>query len=190
MAFIQPDAAPSPEYDNDLDDLLHDAIAGITGLANELVRPRWQPEPPNQPDFNTNWAAFGVMDTDDDRFAHQRHDPDEGPEGSNIVSNDQTITVLHSFYGPEAAFYLNKFRTGMQIEQNREQLGAAGVKLVEFQGVTQLPALLKEKWVKRLDVRVVYRRRINRVYGVSTILSATAELDNEQYITPISVTNP
>ena len=41
---------------------MNTVMAGISGLPSALVRPRWQPNPPVQPDIDTDWLAFGVLD--------------------------------------------------------------------------------------------------------------------------------
>lgn len=177
------------EADDDFADILHDVIVGVTGLAGDLVRPRWQPEPPTQPDFNTNWAAFGVVRTESDVFSYQEHDPED--EGSDIVERDHTFHVLHSFYGPLCHGYCEMLRDGLAVAQNRDVLAQHDTFVIEVQEATVLPALLKQKWVRRVDVTVLYRRRISRTYPVRTIQSVgQTVLDNEHYLTNLNVPQP
>lgn len=177
----------SPVYNDPLDGILQGAIVGITGIPGNLVRPRWQPEPPQQPSFEVNWCAFGVVRSVVDVFAYEGHNPTG--EGSSSVERDELLYVLHSFYGPDSHAFCEMFRDGFEVGQNRAELLASGIALVEVGDATNLPALLKEKWVKRVDVTVTYRRRTARVYQVRTIQSADAVLDNERYLTPINVPN-
>lgn len=183
--YLRPTA--SPAYNDPLDDILQEAIVGITGIPGNLVRPRWQPEPPQQPSFDTNWCAFGIVRSVVDAFAYEGHDP--AGEGTSSVDRDELLYVLHSFYGPDSHAFCEQFRDGFEVGQNRAALLAQGVALMEVGEATILPALLKEKWVKRVDVTVTYRRRTSRVYQVRTIQSADAVLDNERYLTPINVPN-
>lgn len=163
--YLLPTAAA--EYGDNLDDVLQGAVVGMTGIAGSLVRPRWQPEPPQQPAFSTDWVAFGVTRSSVDVFAFERH----GAE-SEAVERDELLFVLHSFYGPNSHAMCERFRDALEISQNRDVLRDAGISLVEVEGATILPALLKEKWVKRVDVTVIYRRRTSRVFPVLTIQSA------------------
>jgi len=178
-------------YDNELDDIFHGCIQGITAIDKKLVRPRWQPEPPNQPDFSVNWVAFGITGIDGDRFSYHRHNPNgAGGLGTSDVERDERLKLLVSFYGPLAAGYQARFALGLQLSQNRDELSAQGIKLVEVQESFTLPALFKEKWVKRVDSAVIFRRRVARTYAIENVESATVGLDNEHYITPINITNP
>lgn len=178
--------APSSQdvYDNALDDLLQAAIVGITGITGSLVRPRWQPEPPTQPDFAVDWCAFGIVDLDPDTFSFERHDPTGN--GSTAVEEDEILTVLHSFYGPHASQLCERFRKGISITQNRDTLYSSGILLTEVQGAIVIPALLKEKWVKRVDVRVIYRRRTSTSYAILNVQSGQLGLNNGLWATPIT----
>lgn len=173
-------------YGDALDDVFHDLTAGLTGIAASLIRPRWQPEPPNQPDFSTDWVAFGVTLTDRDRFVYTNHDPTQGI-GVDYFERDESIKVLHSFYGPNGAAMLAAYANNISVDQNRDALLVFGIKLVEVGEVTTLPALLKEKWVKRYDCTTTFRRRIRLTFPVLTILASQTTLDNEKYVTAINV---
>ena len=72
--YIQP-GTPSTVFDADLENIFHDAFVGITGIPAGLVRPRWQPEPPLQPDFKTDWMAFGSQSFLGDWNVYSEHDP-------------------------------------------------------------------------------------------------------------------
>lgn len=175
-----------PIYDDALDDLLHDVVQGITGLSNQLIRPRWQPEPPNQPAFDVNWCAVGVSHWERDLNPHVQ--PLTDGTGSRL-EKDEIAHVILSFYGPRGAEYATMFCDGLAINQNRDALTAAQIGLVSISEPRNLPALLKEKWVRRADVTIRLRRRMTRIYSVRTVLSAGVDLNNEQYHTPINV-NP
>ena len=180
----------SPMEGEALEDLFHDVIAGVTWIAPDLVRPRWQPEPPNQPDFTDDWVAFGIMTTQADTFTYAGHDP---TLDADLLERDEVITILHSFYGPNGQALMNRFSAGLQIEQNRDELTAHGIKLVECQEVGQIPALLKERWVRRYDCRVIFRHRLHYAYPILTAIAPAPNhmvLNNDLYLTPINPATP
>jgi len=186
-----PNATPLPLFDDALDDLFHDNIMAVTGITADLVRPRFQPEPATHPPSNTNWVAFGVGTYDDDAFAYIGHDPlGNGGLGTNLVERDEIITVNLSFYGPNNAQLIGQYREGIQLDVNRWDLDAGGVKLVSVGQIINLPALLKDRWVKRLDTKVTFRRRVSRIYNVPSLLGGNIVLHNEVYDTTISTTVP
>lgn len=184
--FLRP--LSSPLYDDPLDDYFHDFLVGMSGLPGDLVRPRWQPEPPNQPDFTVNWIAFGFPRIVEDAFAYQGQDPDNPETG--LVQRDEILTMLMSIYGPQGGQLGKQISAGLQLSQNRAYLRTQQISLVEVEDMIKLPALLKEKWVPRVDINVRFRRRAGWVFAVRSVDSVAAGLDNEIYITPITVEPP
>jgi hypothetical protein len=146
------------------------------------------------PDFGTDWAAVGIMDGDRDKFPYMV----QLDSLKLALERDETFNVLFSFYGPNGQQYANVFADGLFVDANRFDLTAAGIALISVGESRQVPALFKEKWQKRWDIRADFRRRVQRVYTANAIEQldqvlpdgATAGLDNEQYITSITVNPP
>lgn len=190
VGYLLPNDAPAPLEDDAFENFLHDLFAGITGMANELVRPRWQPEPPNQPARELNWLAFGIMDIDADTYAVTEHDPatiGPNPPGSDSLQRHETVEVLISSYGPNSMKNLAVLRDGLQIEQNRAVLTANGMGLTNTGRINPAPSLVKEKWLKRFDMLMVFRRQVRRVYSVYNLASAVGTLNTEALTTNINV---
>lgn len=177
-----------PLFDDPLADFLHGFFVGLTGLDGTMVRPRWQPEPPNMPDFTDNWLAFGINRIQEDDFAYQGEDPHDRQQ--DVVERDQILTVLCSFYGPQGMRIAHRMSVGVQLAQNRTYLASQQITVIDVQDAFNIPALLKEKWVPRVDRSMRLRRRAGWTFGIRTVESAQAQLDNEVYITPIVVTPP
>lgn len=184
--YLNPSAAAP--YDDALDDFLQGVIVGLTGLPGSLVRPRWQSEPPQRPEFNVNWCSFGLSRSEVDAFAYEAHDPTG--EGPVKVERDEILFYAHSFYGPGAHGIAERFRDGLEIPQNRDVLQTGKLGLIEVQEAVKVPSLLAERWVPKIDVMVLYRRRTSRSYPVLTIRSAGIEIVTQDGSTPISVTQP
>lgn len=167
---------PPPDYDTAFDDFFHDVIAGVTGLDNKLVRPRWQADPPTMPKRDVTWVGFGVSgDTRSDVNAY---------ESIGTVIRHEEVTVLCSFYGPQANGYAALLRDGLALGQNRFALDQNNVGLIEAIGPRTFAELVKEVWIRRADLAIRLRREIRREYAILSVLWAhgavvteTPELD-------------
>lgn len=182
---LTPTVSPAPLEGAALDNFLHDWFAGLTGLAGAMVRPRWQAEPAALPQVGTDWMAFGITNRASDVNAAELHVPSGA--GYNELRRHEVMTIMVSFYGPNADSTAQVLRDGMQLGQNREVLTLASMGLVESGDVVSAPELIKDKWYYRADMSIRIRRQIVRQYAVETLQSAQLGLNNEHYITPINV---
>ena len=168
--FLAPLAGPP--YDQALDDVLNPTFAGITGLdGDNYVRPRYQPNPPVQPDRTVDWLAFGVNRNVSDNWAAQ-----EASATQVKVIRYQEMERLLSFYGPNAAANGECLRDGLQIDQNRALMNSADIGVVSIGELRRAPALFKEQWLSKWDMTLVLRRRTERTYPILSLLSAGFEL--------------
>ncbi len=184
--YLLPASSPAPLEGQSFEDFLQQIFVGLTGLAGQFVRPRWQPDPPDLPARSQDWFAFGIMDWDPDTYAVEIHDPTG--DGVSNLQRHETVNILISFYGPNASNYMATLRDGLQIAQNREvfQLNAMG--LVQTGRAMNVPSLVKEKWLNRIDLTMTMRRLILRTYPILNLASFQGTLHNEEYDTPINVT--
>lgn len=174
---------PHPVYGTQLDRVLHDVIAGATGITSPaLVRPRWQPEPPPIPQYTVDWVAFGVTRIDRDTFAHTEHVGE-----ADVLTRTELLTVTCSFYGPTALGNASLFEDCLEISQNRDALASAHTSLVSCGDATPVPVQLHNVWVMRVDLSVTLRRLVTRTFPVLSIADPSGiGLDNEFYVTPIN----
>lgn len=183
--YVPPYLTPTssaPAEGADLEDVLHDVIAGITALDPTLVRPRWQPEPPDIPAEATAWCAFGFQEHSTSEFPQVTHNGADG--GSDTLQQHETLEVRASFYdlgaGGEADAYAAKLRDGLYIAQNREAMfDQAGIMLIATGSVQPAPVLFKERWLYRADFTFTIRRQIDRTYGVPNINSAEGTIESQ-----------
>ncbi|VVD29161.1 conserved protein of unknown function [Paraburkholderia dioscoreae] len=159
-----------PPYDAELDAIFQKMVVGLTALPGSLVRPRWQPTAPKQPEPGVDWCAIGVMVTT----------PDAGPaiihvgagEGSDVVQRHEEIELLCSFYGPHGSRLANMARDGMYMPQNNDILRANEMGLICVGTVTPAPDMVNQQWVRRYDVSISVRRNAQRVYPTLNLTSA------------------
>lgn len=191
------DVPPPPPTGEQITAGLQVMIATLTGLPGTLVRPRWQPMPPSQPNPTTTWAAVGIIRVEADDYVYIRHDGATqlvgapGP-GVDRMQRHSTITVVVTFYGPEAEACAGAMRDGMQIQQNWEPLIPLALKPRTIEDLARTPELINQQWVDRLDVRLELRHQIERVYPILNLDGADVVLHRQQadgttYDTAISV---
>jgi hypothetical protein len=165
--YLTPTAS-SDQEDADLAAILQGAVVGITGLAGQFVRPRWQGLPPQQPPLATDWAAIGVMQAEPTDYTYF--------DGDGYLDRQERLTVMTSFYGPNAGRYGTLLRDGLYVPQNLEQLYLSGIKLYEAGALVTVPELVGDTWLMRRDLTVVLMRDVERHYDIEAILSAPDQL--------------
>lgn len=186
--YLSPASSPAPLEDDALDDFLGDVVAGITLLDRDnLIRPRWQEDPPALPDRDVTWCAIGVTGHDPDTYAYVQLEADGT---SQDITRHETLTINATFYGPLSAAFATLFRDGLQIDQNREALMLAGFGLLSATGPTQAPELVKERWLGRNDIIWTTRREIRRNYPVLSLLSAHGTLYSDHVVAPFDTLLP
>jgi hypothetical protein len=180
---LLPADAPAPAEDADLDAIFQTAIASVTGLPGSLVRPRWQPGNPKQPEAGINWCALGVTVCT----------PDDGPYlehrgagvGSTSSVRHEDIEVLTTFYGPRSKWYAGVLRDGLGIPQNVEGLRAQDISFTECGPARAVHEFVNQQWIRRQDVLVRFRRKVSRTYAINNVLSADIHLFDDTHIDEI-----
>lgn len=160
--------------DGVLEDQIQAAIVGITALPGDMVRPVWQPNPPQKPDLTVDWCAYRVESTEPNWTGAIIHHP-EG-EGTDELRRHETVNLLVSFYGPHSEGYAGRLRDGMLIPQNMEALKAHGIAFLEAGRLMNAPEYVNNQWVTRRDLTVKLRRVVIRTYDVLNVLSAEGEI--------------
>lgn len=153
-----------------LENQIHGAIAGMTGLGATMIRPAWQPDPPAKPDGNVNWCAFRVTEIVPEWTGAIIHHP-EG-DGTDELRRHVTVSVLCSFYGPDSIRIAEVFRDGILIPQNMEALASHNIAFLEAGRLFSAPDVVNNQWIKRQDLTVQFRRMVSRTYQVNNLLGA------------------
>lgn len=165
-------------------DALQALIAGITGLPADLVRPRWQPEPPREPGPSVNWCAFGITSYEPLNFPEIRHHG--AGEGHDEVVDHETLTVLTSFYGPAHVDIARHFRRGVHAPQHRAMLRPAGLVFVRAVGLIPMPALVSMQWRARADLTLIFRLTTRSTFPSLNLLQTEGSVRSDS---PGSTTN-
>lgn len=162
-----------PEYDQELERQVSRWIRGVTGMAAELVFPRWTDPQPTIPPKGSTWCGFGIT-------TMPRPATPANVQISETESEQWTwenITVLCCFYGPQGAGMATRFREGISVEQNQSALRrAAGLSMLEFGTLYNLPELINNQWVRRYDLTVTLSRKNTRTYNIQSIVDGNVTI--------------
>lgn len=186
MSFPQPYILPvstEPLPRNlTLTQFIQTVFVGITGLPGNLVRPKWQVEPPKQPDLSVNWMALGVDVAAPDANAYV----DTNTDGAVVSQRHETLEISSDIYGPDALEIAGLIRDGFQIPTNLEALFYANMGFVEVSPMRHIPDLINERFINRVVMSTFIRREIQRVYPIPTVLSASGVIHytdgDEEYL--------
>lgn len=169
---------PKPAEDADLDAVLQQLVVGNTGMDGILVRPRWQPTLPKQPEPTQDWCAIGVMSSTPDAYPYITHV--SGPlitdSSADMLIRHEQLEVLASFYGPHAKANAGLLRDGLQIRQNQNAIESVDMVFTEAGPMRAAPDFINQQWIRRFDMSLRFRRKISRVYAVNNILTAQVHL--------------
>lgn len=170
--YILPNGTPAaPLQDLALVLVFQRLVVGVTGLPGDMVRPRWQPNPPNMPNNGVSWVALGISAQTPQGFPYIEHDGTG--DGRDLFQRQETVTVLGSFYGPDAGKNAGLVSDGLMVEQNRYELVENRIGLVYVDEARAVPSLINNQWYNRLDMPITVNREILRAYPVLNLLSAT-----------------
>lgn len=175
--YLSPDTLPTPLEDAALDDFFQKIVVGITGIPGNLARPRYQPEPVARPTIDTNWCAVGLFDQVGEENAYTHRDEQTGVY---VMSRQEELNFLCSFYGPNAREYASRLRDGLSIAQNREQLFLNGMGFISCGKLQKMTELVQEQYYQRIDVMIYIRRVVARTYSVPSVLSSSGTVTDGQ----------
>lgn len=187
--YLLPEKQAPTFGDLNFEQFLQTVFVGVSGLSGDLVRPKWQMDPPKQPDITVNWLAIGLLEDDSDTNAFVGIQPD----GSTLLMRMEALTVQCSFYGPNSYDRCKILRDGFQIGQNLEALQRVNMGFVNTDRMVRAPDIINERWVDRWEMNVHLRREILRTYPILTFLSGEGTVvenyqDSRTKTVPISIT--
>ena len=152
---------------------------------NTLVFPRWQHEPPSIPDSNTTWISHGIVARRADINSSEQFINGTG----TIIERNQELDSLISIYGPNMGNFEQRLRSGLSISQNRDYITQYGIVLVEVQKARNVSELINNFWQPKLDLVIIFRRRLIDIYPILPLLKLPINVITESNYTNDSVIN-
>ena len=183
--YLQPSPVTPPLDGQALNQFLQQWIVGISGLPGNLVRPAPQSEPPDVPDFGTCWAAYRYEEMPGDIYPYV----DQQADGSWQLQRHEELHLRISFYDDgvngQAQATMRLFRDGTAVPQNLEILTLNNMAFSSCGAPVPVPSLLKQRWLYRVDLPLVIRRQIIRMYPVLGLESMDGELVTDTGLPPV-----
>jgi len=158
------------EYDTALDAEFQKVVAAISGLSGALVRPRWQPGNPQHPEPATTWCSIGVTTITPDAGPYIGHPA--LPADTGAMQRHEDIELEVTCYGPAGQQLAARIRDGLHFPEYLEALQLFGVVFVGVGGITSVPELYNQQWIKRYDFTAEFRRQVRRTYTTLSIESS------------------
>jgi hypothetical protein len=153
-------------YDQELEDIIHDIIMGITSLPPQYIRPFFQDEPPVQPPAYVDWIAFNITTYPITQYPQIEQ---LGSPPGDTLSMHEDIKVLTSSYGPNAGRTMAILRAGLYIAQNRDMIKAALLNFVDTAPPLRIPDLVNVQFINRIDMTINLRRKTSNTYAVQPL---------------------
>jgi hypothetical protein len=161
--------------DDPLTDAIQEMIVGIVGLDPRMVRPRWQPNPPRQPENTVEWASLGITTRRSFDYPYISH----ANGGPDTLIRWTRLTVLVSFYGPHAQSKADLLRDGVYILQNSEHLASLGIRVHGAGDIVAMPEQVNNQWLNRADISLTFSQELVRTYNVLDIASADGTITSD-----------
>lgn len=147
-------------------------LVGISGLPGPMVRPKWQIEPPKQPNICVNWMSFGIENANPDANGYLSTDNN----GVTTSQRHEELEISCDLYGPEALEIYGILRDGFQLPQNRFALEQANMGFINILSARRIPDLINERFVNRRVTTINLRREIQRLYPIPTLIGVNGTI--------------
>jgi hypothetical protein len=179
--YLAPDGTPAPAEDSQLDAVFQQLVVGIVGIEGLLVRPRWQPTAPKQPEASVTWCAIGMTGSFVAPIGAAIEHVSTGA-GSDHLTQHESIDLATTFYGPLARAAVARLRDGLAIPQNIEAIAGKDFAFVACGTIRTVPEIVNQQWIRRYDMQIAFRRKVSRVYAVRNVLSADIHLFDDTHV--------
>lgn len=161
-----------PVYDNDLDTVFRQFIAGVTGLDRSLVGSCWNGRFPVEATDETTWCQAGVISYGGNpgpSIVHNGTNPADGDDGTDVLTWQEELTLLARFYGPKSEFYAALLKYGCMVKQNADELLDWGIAFAAADKTFSEIVTVNNLLVKETSFSLYFRRSVSFTYQVRNI---------------------
>ena len=164
----------------DRERIIHDIICALCGLPNELVRPRWQPIPAQQPPHDINWCAFGFMEGQTEVNPAFIFPTDNN--GNTKLIEYETADLLCTFYGKDAYELAGQLRASLLFQQNRDTLYNNGMSIKQIGKRSRSADLVNSKFIQTVELHIYINIELIRQAQVYNYLGSNGEIIKNQEV--------
>lgn len=175
--YLAPLSIDHPQNDGDLDAIIQAWVRDMTGLPGDLVRPRWQSTPPPAPPQDVNWVSLGCQQ----QVLNDYHYMGQVDADTALLQRHETMEYLFTWYGANASGLSIGFRDRAMVTQNRDYIESFGIKLMHIGNANNTPLLVNEVYRPRCDQPVHFRRQIDTLFPIKSLLSAPFVIHNNPF---------
>ena len=172
--FLTPVGA-IPVYDNDLDTVFRQFIAGVTGLDEMHVVSLWSGNSPVQSIDDASWCRAGIVSCGGNpgpSIVHDGSDPSDPNDGTDVLTWQEELTLVTRFYGPKAGFYAALLKYGCMVKQNADQFSGSGIAFSWAEETVSQIVTVNDLPVKETALSLHFRRSVSFTYQVRNIAEA------------------
>lgn len=169
--FLTPVGA-IPVYDNDLDTVFRQFIAGVTGLDSSFVGSCWTEslsDPATDEGTCCQAAVVSYGGNPGPSIVHNGTDPTDADDGTDVLTWQEELTLLTRFYGPKAEFYAALLKYGCMVKQNADELLANGIVFASADKTVSEIVTVNNLPVKETSLSLYFRRSVSFTYQVRNI---------------------
>lgn len=167
-AYVLPTSTQALPNNLTLIQFIQSILVGVSGIAGEFVRPRWQPDPAKQPALTKDWIAFSITNLKKDFNAYI--------DTTKFIRHED-LEIMCAVYGPNCQSIAEQILDGLQIPQNREALTAAGLGITAATDAMHMPDIVNERWIDKYEISIFMKREVNRAYSIGEIASAEGVIE-------------
>lgn len=174
------------------ENVIHDTIAGVTGLGAKYVIPAYQELPPNVIDPSTDWCSFLISQSTTEGLQEEIQE-----ETKQTVITHKKFKVDCVFYGDNAPEKAESLKAGLLIPQNRAALRTAGMNILwASDPINFMMEQTETDLIKRADfsftasvaeVRTNQTLSLASASGALETVSASGVLETDRFINDVQL---
>lgn len=149
--------------------VIHDFIAGVTGIDNTLIRPMYQPNPPTIPPLGTDWIAYNITSRDEIGHSYQSVSTLDVFK----MQQQKELELTISIYGSNALQNITNFRAAIELSQNWDSLRPYNISFQQCGKAIRSPELYNMRWLDKYTIIISLNQLAITNAPIISLINAT-----------------